>query len=157
MEDEIIGIVPNMKKSKMLGLSYDTFTLVATPDATIFAKVTSDIMKQVVQESRDQAKAEGKGFFGQWGAQIKGSFRYAERYAGMSAQAVLAESPANFAIPNAGISSIKVKKKTTYDDDNSSSSNSWEVTIQSDSGKMKLKTDFDPKGHLQKIYGNRVK
>lgn len=32
MEDEIIGIVPNMKKSKMLGLSYDAFTLVATPD-----------------------------------------------------------------------------------------------------------------------------
>ncbi len=156
MEDEIIGIIPNMKRSKMLGLSYDSFTLVATPDSTIFAKITNDMLKHVVKESRDQAKAEGKGFFGQWGAQMKGSFRYAERYAGMSAQAVLAESPANFVIPNAGISSIKVKKKTSYDDDNSSS-DSWEVTIQSDSGKMKLKTDFDPKGHLQKIYGNRVK
>ncbi|MDG6242807.1 MAG: hypothetical protein QCH31_00235 [Methanolobus sp.] len=156
MEDEIIGIVPSMSKSKMLGLLSDTFTLVATPDTTIFAKVTNDVMKQVVLESREKAKAEGKGFFGKWGAQIKGSFRYAERYAGMSAQAVLAESPANFAIPNAGISSIKVKKKTTHDEDNFSS-DSWHVTIQSDSGKLKLTTDFDPKGHLQNIYGNRVK
>lgn len=111
MNDEIIGIVPNLKKSKMLGLSYDSFTLVVTPDSTIFAKITNDMLKQVVKESRDQAKAEGKGFFGQWGAQIKGSFRYAERYAGMSAQAALAEDKANFAIPNAGIRSIKIKKR----------------------------------------------
>ncbi|WP_319508547.1 hypothetical protein [uncultured Methanolobus sp.] len=155
MEDEIIGIVPNMKKSKMLGLSYDSFTLVATPDTTIFAKITSDMLKQVVKESRDQAKAEGKGFFGQWGAQIKGSARYAERYARMSAQAALAESPANFAIPNSSISSIKVKKKSSSDDDQIQIT--WQVTIQHNSGKLNLKTDFDPKGHLQAIYGSRVK
>ncbi|WP_342306031.1 hypothetical protein [Methanolobus sp. ZRKC5] len=155
MEDEIIGIVPNMKRSKMLGLSYDSFTLVATPDTTIFAKVTNDVMKQVVKESRDQAKAEGKGFFGQWGAQMKGSFRYAERYAGMSAQAALAENEANFSIPNAGISSIKIKKKSSQDDDEIQIT--WQVIIQSNSGKLKFKTDFDPKEHLRKIYGDRVK
>ncbi|ETA67521.1 MAG: hypothetical protein PWQ51_871 [Methanolobus sp.] len=155
MDDEIIGIVPNMRKSKMLGLSYDAFTLVATPDTTIFAKVTNDVMKQVVKESRDQAKAEGKGFLGQWGAQIKGSFRYAERYAGMSAQAALAENEANFAIPNASIKSIKVKKKSSSDDDQVQII--WEVNIQSNSGKLKFKTDFDPKDHFKKIYGDRVK
>jgi hypothetical protein len=144
-----------MKKSKMLGLSYDSFTLVATPDTTIFAKITSDMLKQVVMESRDQAKAEGKGFFGQWGAQIKGSAKYAERYARMSAQAALAESPANFAIPNSSISSIKIKKKTRSDEDQTYTT--WMVSIQYNSGKLNLKTDFDPKGHLQAIYGNRVK
>ncbi|MDK2835021.1 MAG: hypothetical protein PWP63_2108 [Methanolobus sp.] len=156
MNDEVIGIIPNMKRSKMLGMSYDTFTLIASPDTTVFAKVTNELMKQIVRDSRDQAKAEGKGFFGQWGAQIKGSFGYAERYAGMSAQAALAESPANFSIPNADISSIKIKKKTTYDD-NDISSTKWEVTILSGSGKLKFKTDFDPKEPLQKIYGSRVK
>ena len=156
MEDEIIGIVPSMKKSKMLGLSYDMFTLIATPDTTVFSKVTSAMLNQVVKESREQAKAEGKGFFGQWGAQISSTSRYAERYAGMSAQAALSENEANFAIPNSGISSIKVKKKTTSDDDNITSTN-WESTIQSDSGKLKFKTDFDPKDHFRKIYGDRVK
>ncbi len=155
MEDEVIGIVPDMKKSKMLGLSYDSFTLVATTDSTIFAKVTNDVMKQVVKESREQAKAEGKGFFGQWGAQMKGFSRYAERYASMGAQAVLAENSANFAIPNSGIKSIKVKNKSRSDEDGFT--NEWESTIHSDSGKLKFKTDFDPKEHLQKIYGDRVK
>lgn len=155
-QNEVIGIVPNLKRSKMMGILTDSFTLVVTESDSIFAKITNEVMKQVVQESRDQAKAEGKGFFGQWGAQIKGSFRYAERYARMSGPAVLAEDKANFAIPNAAIRSIKIKKKTTYDDDNSSS-DSWEVTIQSDSGKLKLKADFDPKDHFRKLYGDRVK
>lgn len=156
MDDEIIGIVPNMKKSKMLGLSYDSFTLVATPDTTIFAKITNDVMKQVVKESREQAKAEGKGFFGQWGAQIKGSFKYAERYAGMSGQAALAENEANFAIPNAGIKSIKIKKKSNSSDDDQIQI-TWDIIMQSDSGKLKFKTDFDPKDHFKQIYGDRVK
>ncbi|WP_094226848.1 hypothetical protein [Methanolobus psychrotolerans] len=155
MEDEIIGIVPSMKKSKMLGMSYDMFTLIATPGTTVFAKVTSAMLNQVVKESREQAKAEGKGFFGQWGAQLSSTSKYAERYANMSAQAALAETPVNFAIPNSSISSIRVKKKSVSDGDDGFS-NIWEVTIQHNSGKLKFKTDFDPKGHLQAIYGNRV-
>ncbi|WP_321429228.1 hypothetical protein [uncultured Methanolobus sp.] len=155
MDDEIIGIVPNLKKSKMLGLSYDMFTLIATPDSTIFAKVTREMLNQVIQESRAQAKAEGKGFFGQWGAQMSGANKYAERYANMSAQAALAENEANFAIPNAGISSIKVRKKSGYDDDQIQIT--WEINIKSNSGKFKYSVDFNPKDHLQAIYGDRVK
>jgi hypothetical protein len=156
MDDEIIGIVPNMKKSKMLGMSYDMFTLIATPDTTVIAKVTREMLNQVIKDSRAQAKAEGKGFFGQWGAQISGANKYAERYANMSAQTALSEDKANFAIPNSTISSVKVNKKTRTDDDGISQT-TWEIIIHSDSGKLKYKTDFDPKGHLQAIYGNRVK
>nr|WP_321496474.1 hypothetical protein [uncultured Methanolobus sp.] len=156
MDDEIIGIIPNVKKSKMLGMSYDMFSLIATPDTTIFAKVTRAMLNQVIKDSRAQAKADGKGFFGQWGAQISGANKYAERYAGMSAQTALGEDKANFAIPNSTISSVKVNKKTRTDDDGISHT-TWEFIIQSDSGKMKYKTDFDPKGHLQAIYGSRVK
>ncbi|MDW7731145.1 MAG: hypothetical protein SCH66_01810 [Methanolobus sp.] len=154
-QNEVIGIVPNLKRSKMMGILTDSFTLVVTGSDSIFAKITNEVMKQVVQESRDQAKAEGKGFFGQWGAQIKGSFRYAERYARMSGPAVLAEDKANFAIPNAGIRSVKIKKKTSSDEDQTYTS--WEITIESDSGKLKFKTDFDPKDHFRKLYGDRVK
>ncbi|MEZ5334945.1 MAG: hypothetical protein R2741_06780 [Methanolobus sp.] len=154
MDDEIIGIVPNIKKSKMLGMSYDMFTLIATPDTTIMAKVTREMLNQVVKDSRAQAKAEGKGFFGQWGAQISGANKYAERYANMSAQTALSENEANFAIPNSAISSVKVKRKSHSDDDRTYYT--WELIINSDSGKLKYKTDFDPKGHLQAIYGNRV-
>jgi hypothetical protein len=157
MEGQIVSIIPNMKKSKMLGLSEDTFTLVATSDMTIFAKVTNELMKKIIQESRDQAKAEGKGFFGQWGAQIKGSFNYVERYAGMSPQEVLAESPGNFSISNANINSVTLKKKTRRDREEHTSFTFWTVNILSSSGTMKFTTDADPKDYLQKIYGTRVK
>ncbi len=157
MEGQIVSIIPNMKKSKMLGLSEDTFTLVATSDTTIFAKVTNELMKKIIQESRDQAKAEGKGFFGQWGAQIKGSFNYVERYAGMSPQEILAESPGNFSISNANINSVTLKKKTRRDREEHTSLTFWTVNILSSSGTMKFTTDADPKDHLQKIYGTRVK
>ncbi len=156
MDDRIIGIVPNIKKSKMLGISYDMFTLIATSDTTVIAKVTREMLNQVIKDSRAQAKAEGKGFFSQWGAQISGVNKYAERYAGMSAQTALAEDKANFAIPNSTISSIKVNKKTRSDDDGITQT-TWELIIKADSGKLKYKTDFDPKGQLQTIYGNRVK
>jgi hypothetical protein len=157
MEGQIVSIIPNMKKSKMLGLSEDTFTLVATSDMTIFAKVTNQLMKQIIQESRDQAKAEGKGFFGQWGAQIKGSFNYVGRYAGMSPQEVLAESPGNFSIQNSNVNSVTLKKKTRHDREDHTSLTFWTVNILSSSGTMKFTIDTDPRDHLQKIYGTRVR
>ncbi len=64
--------------------------------------------------------------------------------------------PANYSVQNAGINSIKIKKKVSYDD-NDSSSTTWEINILSGSDKLKFKTGFDPKDTLQKIYGNRVK
>ncbi len=155
MGEKIIGIIPNMKKSKMLGMSYDMFTLIATPDTTVVAKVTSSMLNQVIKDSRAQAKADGKGFFGQWGAQLSGANKYAERYVNMSAQEALAENKANFAISNSGIGSIKVKKKTRSDDDRTFYE--WETIIQHDSGKLKYKSDFDPKEQLLAIYGKRVK
>lgn len=154
-ESDIIGIVPNLKKSKMLGILSDSFTLVATHEHTIFAKLTSDILKQAVKGARTVAKAEGKGFLGQWGSQMGVSSNYAQRYATMYPGEILAENTDNFSVPNAGIKSIKVKHKNRTDDEHTYSE--WETTIQHGSGKLKLKSDFDPKKMLIQIYGDRVK
>jgi hypothetical protein len=154
-ENDIIGIVPNLKKSKMLGMLSDSFTLVATPDDTIFAKVTSAMLKQVINDAQTAAKANGKGFWGQWKSQMGASFNYAERYANMYPGDILAENADNFSIPNHSISSIKVKDKSRRDED--IAYNLWAVTIQSGSGNLKLKTDFNPKAMLKQIYGDRVK
>ena len=50
------------KKPKSLG-RWDTYTGVVTSQRLIFAQMTSEMLKVAVQQSRDQAKAEGKGFF----------------------------------------------------------------------------------------------
>ena len=76
--EPIIGAII-FKKPKSLG-RWDTFTGVVTGQRLIFAQMTSEMLKAAAQQSRDQAKAEGKGFFGQWADQLKGTFGYAKKY-----------------------------------------------------------------------------
>jgi hypothetical protein len=49
---------------KSLG-RWDTFTGVVNSQRLIFAQMTNEMIKAAAQQSRDQAKAEGKGFWGQ--------------------------------------------------------------------------------------------
>ncbi|MDP2215793.1 MAG: hypothetical protein Q8J68_00655 [Methanolobus sp.] len=153
-EKSIIGVMPYLRKSKMLGLLSHSFTLVATRDESIFAKVTNDMLKQAVMDARDKAKAEGKGFFGQWGSQMGASFNYAEKYLDMSPDLIRSENTENFSIPNAGIVSVKAREKNKYDDERTSAL--WEITINSGAGKLKFKSGYDPRKGLKEIYGGKV-
>ncbi len=153
-ENGIIGIMPYLKRSRMMGLLSDSFTLVATRDESIFAKVTNDMLKQVVMEARNEAKAEGKGFFAQWGSQMGASFNYAERYLSMSPDSIRSEHVDNFIIRNAGIISLKAKEKNRFDDERTSPD--WEITINTSMGKLKFKANYDPRKGLKQIYDGKV-
>lgn len=54
-----------LRKPKSLG-RYDTFSGVLTGKRLIFAQMTDDLIKEAVKQAREQAKSDGKGFFGQW-------------------------------------------------------------------------------------------
>ncbi|MDO9557967.1 MAG: zinc-ribbon domain-containing protein [Coriobacteriia bacterium] len=86
-----------------------TYTLVMTNYRILFAQTTSAMLKQNVMEARDSAKAEGGGFFKQWGAQISAGFNYADRYLEMTPEQVLAETPGNWALEIARIQKVKYK------------------------------------------------
>jgi hypothetical protein len=73
--------------------------------------MTSGMVKQAAQMARDQAKAEGKGFFGQWSDEMQASFGFAKRYFSMAPSAILAETPGNFAVDNNTVSEVKIKRK----------------------------------------------
>ena len=60
-----VGVIV-FRKMKSLG-RYDSYAGVVTTERMIFAQLTADMLNQAAQQARDQAKAEGKGFFGQWG------------------------------------------------------------------------------------------
>ncbi len=152
----IIAIVGPLNKPKLMGLANDSFTLVVTKEQSILAKLTSDIMKSVVEEARHKAKQEGKGFFGQWGSQITGGMNYTQRYLSMTPEEILKESPANFSIPNSSISSVEVKYRENNDDDGMGRSE-WKVTIRAYSHKLGLRCNSDPKDELKKAYGEIVK
>jgi hypothetical protein len=119
--ERVVSVIPNaMLKGGFLGMGGKSYTLVLTNTRIIFAQVTSEMMKRIVADARDGAKAEGKGFFGQWGAQLSAYSRFAQGYFGMAPDAVAAESPENFSLPNTAIVKASLKAGQVGDADTSS-------------------------------------
>ena len=151
---QVIGALV-LKRPKSFG-RYDTFTGVITAQQLIIAQMTSEMLKDTAMQARDQAKAQGKGFLGQWSEQLKASFGYTNRYLTMDPAAIIAETPGNFAIDNNSISEIKLKIKY-FDQDNNRKE--WEIEVRSFSGKYEFRMDDNHEyiELLKKVYPDRVK
>ncbi|MBC7086026.1 MAG: hypothetical protein H5T43_06665 [Methanomethylovorans sp.] len=152
----IVSIIGPLYKPKLMGLSNDSYTLIVTKDQSIFAKVTPDIIKKVIEDARLHAKQEGKGFFGQWSSQLEGGINYTQRYVSMTPEEILKENPANFAILNSIIDSVKIGYRETGNKDSAIRSE-WTVTIEAHSQKLNLRADRNLKDELKKAYGELVK
>jgi hypothetical protein len=107
--EQVLGVIL-LRKPKSLG-RYDSFTGVVTNYRFIVAVMTSQMLNDAAMQARDQAKAEGRGFFGQWEDQLKATVNYTKRYLTMDPNTVLAESPGNFALDNQGIREVKIHLK----------------------------------------------
>jgi hypothetical protein len=140
---------------KSLG-RYDSYAGVVTTQRLIFAQLTSEMINQAAQQARDQAKAEGKGFFGAWGDQLKATFGYIKKYQNIPPDAIIAETPGNFALYNSTISEIKVHLKGQGEDDGP---REFEAEIKTTSGtfKYRMGEDSDNTNLLKRVYGDRVK
>lgn len=149
-----VGVI-TLKKTKSLG-RWDSYMGVITNQRFIFAQLTNEMMKAAAQQSRDQAKAEGKGFWGQWSDQLKGTFSYGRRYFTMQPEAIIAETPGNFALYNNTISEIKLSDKYTREDQ---MIYEFDVHIYSNVGKYDFVMDqnSDYVKVLKQVYGERVK
>lgn len=152
--EQVIGAIV-LRKPKSFG-RYDTFTGVVTDQRFIVAQMTGDMVKDAAMQAKEQAKAEGKGFWGQWSDQLKASFGYTKRYLTMSPDAIIAETPGNFAINNNTIREIKLKIKHL---DADGSRKEWEVEIHSTAGKYEYRMDENSQfvDLLKKAYPERVK
>jgi hypothetical protein len=101
----VCGVIPGaIQRKGMLGLSQQAFTLVLTNYRVIFAMQTNQMMQEQVRYAREAAKQAGKGFFGQWGAQLSASSKY---YLQKPPEAILAEQPGNFFIPHNQLRAVK--------------------------------------------------
>ncbi|MCW4044169.1 MAG: zinc ribbon domain-containing protein [Candidatus Bathyarchaeota archaeon] len=145
-----------LRKPKSLG-RYDSYTGVVTTHRLIFAQMTSEMLKDAVKTARDQAKAEGKGFWDQWSDQMKASFSYSQKYLTMAPSAILAETQGNFAISNDAIREIKVKLQHIRQ--GQPSLHEFELEIHSAAGKYEFRMDErdDYVKLLKQAYGERVK
>jgi hypothetical protein len=110
MEEKIVGLIPMLKKPKSFG-RWDSYAVIITDQRTIFAQLTSKMLKDAAMEAQRKGKEEGKGFFSRWADQIKAASNYSERYLNIPPEEALHENPGNFAIPNQEIKFIEIKKK----------------------------------------------
>lgn len=113
MSEAVVSMIPNtMLRAGFLGIKTKPYILVITSQRIIFARVTNDMLKQAVADARDGAKTEGKGFFGQWGAQLAAYSSLADRYLTMQPEQILHENGDNFAVDRASVTKTRLKAGT---------------------------------------------
>ena len=133
--EQILAVVPKLTLvGGFLGLKQKTYTLVITDRRLVFAEFTTERATAMVNAARDGAKADGKGFFGQWGAQLKSTAGYQDVYWQMSPDAALAETPDNWAIERSEYQGAKFRRGAS--DENTS--NPDVLKIKAASGKYKF-------------------
>jgi hypothetical protein len=149
-----VGVIL-LRKPKSMG-RWDTFTGVVTTHRLIFAQMTSQMLTDAAKQSRDQAKAEGKGFFGQWADQLRATFGYTKKYLTMPPQAILAETPGNFALDNNSISRINVHLKGAHNERNQR--REFEIKFYSNTGTYEFRMDENSEfiDTLKGAYAQRV-
>ena len=133
--ERVLAIIGNLTRvGGFMGVKQKRYSLVLTDHRIIFAELTKEKVSAMAKQAQSEAKAEGKGFLGQWGAQFRAPSNYHEKYWQTAPDATLAESPGNFAIDRTTIK--KVKFKTGIVDDEHTTSD--QVTIKTTSEKYKL-------------------
>lgn len=145
-------IIPNLRKSKMLGLSYDNYNLLIYDKSVVFAKVNLKLVNEEVNNARLKAKADGKGYLGQIKEQINASSNFYMRYTNIDKTDVLKEDVANFEVNKTAISQIKANYRTYYDRDDTSNSK-CEITFFIDGVKHKFWTPADLRKLLKEAFG----
>ena len=152
--EKVIGVIGNAKKTKMFGVSFDTYTLVITSRRMIFAQLTQALANAAIMEAQAKAKAEGKGFPGIVQDQMAASFGFALRYEKMTPDQALLETPGNVAIENSRISAIKMQLKGS----DSENYHEFKTVIESMDGKFEYMIAEDERftNLLKTVYGDRL-
>lgn len=133
--DQILGIIPAVQQSKgFMGLSVKSYNLIVTSDRLVFAFVSPKMANEAVTAARQEAKNQGKGFMGQWAAQMGWMNVMCERYRTMSIAEILKTHPDSFVIPCAQIKRIRLRE--SHDDEDGRTSR--EMTVETVSGKFKF-------------------
>lgn len=108
--ERVIDVIGNLTRvSGFLGMKQKRYSLIITNRRLIFAEMTKDTLKAIMDQARLDADLAGKGRLGKWSAQADAFSRHHEVYRQMTPEAALAESPDNFAIEREGIEKVKFR------------------------------------------------
>jgi len=154
--EQIIGVIGNARKMKLLGAAWDTYALVVTDRRMILAQLTADKLNAAYKEAAEKAKVEGKGFLEQWAHQMSVAFHYCQKYETMPPEFALAETKGNRAIENLRITAVNMKEKPTHK--GSMEYQEFIMTVQSADGKFEFYIGEDDRfiNILKAAYGDKV-
>lgn len=134
--ESIINVIPLQRRSGFMGLSVESFNMVVTPQRLILVPITKQEMQEALKTAREQARAAGKGFFGQWGAQLAWMQVLYERYRATPVDQ-LAQKPGSLVIWNQEVRSIRLKDPPIVEaGDYGSTSNYTKMSIETSRGKF---------------------
>ena len=146
--EPILEIIPALQRRKgFLGLGRETFSLILTPARLVFVPVTTQEMNDAVRAARQQAKDQGKGFFGQWSAQLAWIGVLCQQYRATPLDALIAQHPGTFYVLNGQVTGIRLKDRL----DQETNRTQHEITIQSVGGKYRFELIGMPSGQARQI------
>lgn len=156
--ETVLAVLPGaVRHSGFLGVKTESFVIVFTSLRVLFAAQTAEMMKANVMQARDAAREQGKGFFGQWGAQFGANA--GREYLQRSPQDILAEQPTNFFLAVNQLRRMHLWEAQSSDDD--SVRISYYIEFETGAGKHKFSiNDLDLrawKQQLQQLYGSIVR
>jgi hypothetical protein len=159
MTEQVLCVLHNVKKSKMLG-RWDTYNVAVTSQRCIFAKLTAEMLKQAAADANKAGKEEGKGFFARWGDQLAASLTFGSRYLNMAPDDILKENPDNFSFAHEEIKAVKFREKHKLADKGSIIRRVYgEVTFDTTRGKTEYQMDGIPKDDIaamKQVLGGKV-
>jgi hypothetical protein len=133
-----VGIISLQRRKGLMGMGTETFNMIVTPRRLALVAVSNQTMQEAVVAARDQAKAEGKGIFGQMGAQMGWLKVLYRRYQEVPIDVSLAQSPGSFVLLNQEVRSIRLKDPAIVQvGPQRQQSNQTEMTIETGGGKQK--------------------
>ena len=155
--EAVVGVIPNARVKTGMFKS-ECWFLVVTTHRLLGAQVDTDLLKRVVEQARAQAKAGGAGFFGQWKAQLQVSFGMAQHYLAMDPEAIVRETPGNWALYPGQVGWIRVENRSrpSGEDDEQTF---LHITIATPGGQGVYETDSDnpnrdqARGLLYRLFG----
>lgn len=149
-------VIPGVNRhSGFLGLKVEMFILVCTEWRIIFARQTTQMMKENVAQARQEAEQQGKNFFGKWGAQFGANS--GKQYWEKQPEQILAEQPDNFALRREELRSIRLREQYNGED----AATTHKLEFETAAGKHKFRLgDVNAKEYkkqFQRLYGNIVR
>jgi hypothetical protein len=109
MQEKIVGILPNASSGLFGQKSYN---LIITTTRLIAAITTNKMLKEAVQQTRQQSKQQADGILKQVSKTVMSTMGYHQKYYDMSIEEILLENPENFFIDKDMIKKIKVLSGT---------------------------------------------